>query len=64
MSVREDPWASGTWEGAGRARLEDTLRATPEQRLWWLEEALRLAVLAGAIPGARDPEDSSPKSRS
>jgi hypothetical protein len=33
------------------AELDDALRATPAQRLAWLEEALRLAWKAGANDG-------------
>jgi hypothetical protein len=38
-----------TWDQVKGAELEDALRATPAQRLAWLEEALRLAWKAGAI---------------
>ena len=37
-----DPWAAATWEGARKAMLEAALKATPAQRLAWLEEALDL----------------------
>ena len=38
-----------TWEGAREQLLKATLAATPAQRLAWLEEALELAYLAGAL---------------
>lgn len=37
-----------TWDEVKEAELDDALRATPAQRLAWLEEALRLAWKAGA----------------
>lgn len=37
-----------TWDEVKDAELDDALRATPAQRLAWLEEALRLAWHAGA----------------
>ncbi|MEX2164619.1 MAG: hypothetical protein WD823_10295 [Sulfuricaulis sp.] len=37
-----------TWDEVKEVELEDSLRATPAQRLAWLEEALKLAWLAGA----------------
>ena len=39
----------GTWEEVEQAQLETMLRATPAQRLAWLEEALRLAHATGAL---------------
>lgn len=37
-----------TWDEVKDAELDDALRATPAQRLAWLEEALKLAWAAGA----------------
>ena len=37
-----------TWNEVKDAELDDALRATPAQRLAWLEEALKLAWGAGA----------------
>jgi hypothetical protein len=37
------------WEGSRRAQREAIARATPAQRLAWLEEALELAYAAGAL---------------
>ena len=39
----------GTWAEVERAQLETMLRATPAQRLAWLEEAMRLAHASGAL---------------
>jgi hypothetical protein len=48
-----EPW-DATWEGARRQLEESVRRATPEQRLAWLEEVLEIAWSAGALgPGAR-----------
>lgn len=38
-----------TWDEVKEAELDDALRATPAQRLAWLEEALEFARLAGTI---------------
>lgn len=38
-----EDWSAVTWEGARRAQLRDQARLTPEERLRWLEEALKLA---------------------
>lgn len=35
-----------TWDEVKEAELDDALRATPAQRLAWLEEALEFARLA------------------
>ncbi len=43
-----DRW-DATWEGTRKQHLESTLAATPAQRLAWLEEALEIAHLAGAL---------------
>ena len=45
----ENEW-DATWTGTERAQLEAALSATPEQRLAWLEEAMRLAHASGALP--------------
>jgi hypothetical protein len=45
----ESKW-DATWEGTRRAQLKTDLSATPEQRLAWLEEAMRLAYASGALP--------------
>ena len=39
----------GTWAEVEQAQLETMLRATPAQRLAWLEEAMRLAHACGAL---------------
>ena len=38
-----------TWADVEQAHLESMLRATPAQRLAWLEEAMRLAYASGAL---------------
>ena len=43
-----------TWDEVKDAELDDALRATPGQRLAWLEEALKLAWLAGASKSDKD----------
>lgn len=40
-----------TWDEVKDAELDDALRATPAQRLAWLEEAMKLAWMAGATRG-------------
>ena len=53
----------GTFEETTRSHLQQSLSATPAQRLAWLEEALELAYQAGALQsktknlgsGAEDP---------
>ena len=46
-----------TWAGNRDAQLESTLAATPAQRLAWLEDVLRAAYAAGALP-EREPVPS------
>jgi hypothetical protein len=41
-------WDSG-WEDNSIRLLKATLRATPAQRLAWLEEAIRIAYSSGAL---------------
>jgi len=43
-----------TWDEVKEVELEDSLRATPAQRLAWLEEALKLAWMAGATRGEKE----------
>ena len=52
----------GTWEVVEQAQLETMLRATPAQRLAWLEEALRLAHATGAL-GTERSASPSPRPR-
>jgi hypothetical protein len=44
-----DDWP-GDYRAAEERRLDASLAATPSQRLKWLEEALRFAANAGALP--------------
>jgi hypothetical protein len=46
------------WKAAEDAMLDASLSATPAQRLAWLEEALRFAYRAGALP-SRDEEEEN-----
>ena len=43
----------GSWEQADEQKLTLGLRATPAQRLAWLEEMIILAYLSGALPKNR-----------
>lgn len=43
---------TGSWEDAERWSLEAALRATPAQRLAWLEEVRRIAWQSGALDRA------------
>ena len=45
----EKSWECG-WEDARKRALTAGLAATPTQRLEWLEEMIRLAHAAGALP--------------
>ena len=44
----EDAWPV-SWEAARKAQLRDAASSTPAQRLLWLEDALRLASMSGAL---------------
>ena len=50
--MTDEHW--GSWEDAEEFRLEASLRATPAQRLAWLEEMLRIAHQSGALERARE----------
>jgi len=41
-------WRAG-WKDNERAQLRSWLKATPAERLAWLEEAIKLAYQAGAL---------------
>jgi hypothetical protein len=43
-----------TWDEVKEVELDDALRATPAQRLAWLEEAMKLAWMAGATQGEKE----------
>lgn len=47
-SDEERPWPV-TWDEVKEAELDDALRATPAQRLAWLEEAIEFARQAGVL---------------
>ena len=44
-----------TWDEVKEVELDDALRATPAQRLAWLEEAMKLAWMVGATKGEKEP---------
>jgi hypothetical protein len=44
----------GTWDAKRRLQFVLALEATPEQRLAWLEEMIRIAHASGALPRLRD----------
>jgi hypothetical protein len=48
-----DEWNSG-WEARRVEQVILALRATPAQRLAWLEEVIALAYRSGALPKRRD----------
>lgn len=47
-----DDWEAD-WEAHRRHQLTLALKATPAQRLAWLEEMIALAYRAGALPKSR-----------
>ncbi len=49
---KTDVWAV-TWDDNRHAQREAALAATPQQRLAWLEEAIRFAYNAGALKSGR-----------
>ena len=50
---RDERWVA-SWDAVRQAQLEAGLAATAEQRLDWLEEAMRLAQASGALARRRD----------
>jgi hypothetical protein len=44
---------SGSWAANDEHKLTMALRATPAQRLAWLEEMIMLAYRSGALPRKR-----------
>jgi hypothetical protein len=46
-------WQGDDWESARRRKFTLGLAATPIERLAWLEEVIRLAWAAGALPRRR-----------
>lgn len=48
----------GDWEGNEQAELRSWLKATPAERLSWLEEAIRRAHEAGALPSREEKQGS------
>ncbi len=57
---QDERWVA-SWDGVRQAQLEAGLAATAEQRLDWLEEAMRLAQASGALAARRArPPDGHP----
>ena len=50
---RGERWVA-SWDSVRQAQLEAGLAATAEQRLAWLEDAMRLAEASGALAARRD----------
>ena len=55
QSRTEGDWPV-SWEASRRAQFQDMAKATPAQRLDWLEQALRVALASGALSRAETPE--------
>jgi hypothetical protein len=49
----DKPSNSGSWAANDEHKLTMALRATPAQRLAWLEEMIMLAYRSGALPRKR-----------
>ena len=49
---RDERWVA-SWDAVRQAQLEAGLAATAEQRLDWLEDAMRLAEASGALAARR-----------
>jgi len=52
MPRTDTPWPVA-WSDVEDEQLREWLRATPAQRLAWLEEMLEFARMAGALPNVR-----------
>jgi hypothetical protein len=50
-SEKHTDW--GSWDANDEHKLAMALRATPAQRLAWLEEMIALAFRSGALPRKR-----------
>jgi hypothetical protein len=57
--------SAATFQGLREAQLKSWLKATPTQRLVWLEEAVQLALESDAIPPSNnvgpEPTKKTPK---
>jgi len=45
----DNSWDAATFDGARRAQMAAIAQTTPTQRMEWLEQALNLALLSGAV---------------
>ena len=55
----DDRWPV-SWEGARRDQLERWRKASPVERLEWLEQALFFAHMTGALPDEGEVEHDRP----
>lgn len=55
-----EPGVDGGWEASERRQRAAIAAATPAQRLEWLEDAIRFAVRAGALPRRTEPRSEAP----
>ena len=53
VAGQDERWVA-SWDAVRQAQLEAGLAATAEQRLDWLEDAMRLAEASGALARRRD----------
>ena len=53
VAGQDERWVA-SWDAVRQAQLKTGLAATAEQRLDWLEEAMRLAEASGALARHRD----------
>ena len=56
-----DPRTADGWETHRQMQLVNGLKATPLQRMRWLEEAIAFAFRAGALPKAQGRAEASPR---
>jgi hypothetical protein len=54
---RDDGWAAG-WDETRERQVLAWASATPDQRVAWLEDAIRLAWATGALPRRRSADES------
>ena len=59
VAGQDERWVA-SWDAVRQAQLEAGVAATPEQRLDWLEEAMRLAQASGALAARRGRPPAAP----
>ena len=63
VAGQDERWVA-SWDAVRQAHLEAGFAATAEQRLDWLEEAMRLAQASGALAARRErPPTATPAAR-